>query len=162
MTNSDRFIDTPPVSKGNLDEQMRKFRANPSPPLIRRVYIAGPITIGDQGANVHRAMAAAHRLMDHGLSPLCPHLTMYLHMMHPRPYKEWIETDLPWLEVSDAVLRLPGESKGSDGEEEKAGEWGIPVFIDEKELYREVGRRLIRARAGPRPDEDIPKEHNEI
>ena len=117
------------------------------PILIRRVYIAGPMTLGDTGANVTRGMEAAHRLMDHGLSPLCPHLTHFLHIMRPRPYQEWVESDFPWLEVSDAVLRLPGESKGADKEEELAGEWGIPVFIDEELLYREARfRERVRDR----------------
>lgn len=50
------------------------------------------------------------------------------------PYEDWYEQDLAWVAVSNAVLRLPGESTGADKEVEFATANGIPVFHDLKEL----------------------------
>lgn len=46
----------------------------------------------------------------------------------PMPYEDWLRLDNYWLEVSDVVLRLPGESNGADKEIELANELMIPVF----------------------------------
>lgn len=42
----------------------------------------------------------------------------------------WIENDLPWIEASDALYRLPGDSKGADAEVAHAIEYEIPVYRD--------------------------------
>ena len=93
-----------------------------------RVYVAGPYTAPDPAVNVRVAMEAAHRLMDMGHAPYCPHLSHYLHIHRPRPYEEWMELDLAWVERCDCLLRLPGYSPGADREVENAEKIGIPVF----------------------------------
>ncbi len=45
-------------------------------------------------------------------------------------HTDWLAIDLKWVEVADAVLRLPGESKGADMETHHARLHGIPVFTD--------------------------------
>jgi len=42
--------------------------------------------------------------------------------------------DLEWLAKCDAVLRLPGESKGADIEKDYALSLGIPVFFSIDDL----------------------------
>lgn len=93
-----------------------------------RVYISGPITLGDQRENVRLAMGVAHELINCGYAPLCPHLSWFYPFANDVPHATWIAADLPWVEVSDAVLRLPGESKGADEEVAFAELCGIPVF----------------------------------
>lgn len=116
---------------------------------LPRVYISGPLTDGDsldgdvRLANVNRAIDAFAELAESAFSPLCPHLTEYVERRHPLriPYGKWIELDLPWIDVSDAVLRLPGPSKGADREVEYAFEHSVPVFhniADLVEHFREV------------------------
>lgn len=41
---------------------------------------------------------------------------------------------IEWVEVSDALLRLPGESKGADMEVARANEIGVPVYHSIEEL----------------------------
>jgi hypothetical protein len=48
-------------------------------------------------------------------------------MQEPRPYQEWLDYDMDWLEVCDFVFRIPGESAGSDAETERAIDLGMPV-----------------------------------
>lgn len=99
----------------------------------KRVYIAAPLSNGDVEQNVRNACRAATQLIKCGYAPLCPHLTAYMQgptasvsagFDHPT----WMEVDLPWVKVSDAVLRLPGVSNGADQEVEFAKANGVPVF----------------------------------
>lgn len=119
--------------------------------MRKRVYIAGPIVKGDLGHNVGQAVDAFIALIKAGLSPLCPHLSCFsggVVKADPRTasyyakaevlpagttVEQWYETDLPWVDVSEALLRLPGEGKGSDGEVARATELGIPVFYSVEE-----------------------------
>lgn len=105
-----------------------------------KVFISSPYTKGNQAENVRVQIDAAHELMDLGHTPFLPLLSHFQHMIHPRPYKDWIKNDLHWLRVCDILLRLPGESAGADMEMEHAFAWGIPIIysIDElKKLYDE-------------------------
>ena len=47
-------------------------------------------------------------------------------------YERWLEYDMEWLTACDALVRLPGESKGADREVARAKELGIEVYtLDE-------------------------------
>jgi hypothetical protein len=92
-----------------------------------RVYIAAPYS-SDPISNTVRAMEAAHALLDAGFHPFVPHLSHFLEKHRHRPYRDWMDLDFAWLRVSEAVLRLPGESPGADEEVTLARALGIPVF----------------------------------
>ena len=96
---------------------------------MRRIYIAGPYTHGDVAVNVRNALDVASRLLDDGFAPYVPHLTHFLHMVHPHSYEEWLALDLAWLTVCDGLVRLDGESPGADREVAEAHRLGIPVFL---------------------------------
>lgn len=100
-----------------------------------KVYIASPYTIGDQAVNVKISMDAAHELMNFGYAPFAPLLSHFQHMMHPRPYEDWMAMDFVWIEACDCVLRIPGESSGADREVKFANEKGIPVYYSVAELH---------------------------
>ena len=103
---------------------------------IRYVFIAGPYTTGDPAVNVQLAVRAADALLAAGLLPYVPHLTHLWHLISPKPYRTWIDLDAAWLTRCDALLRLPGESPGADGEEAKAAEMGLPVFYSIEALLK--------------------------
>jgi hypothetical protein len=129
-----------------------------------RVYIAGPITRGDLKHNVDQATAAFVALSKAGYAPLCPHWSVYAKpaISLPGPvgadpfvycratrngneemtHADWIGADLPWVEVSDAVLRLPGESTGADLEVEHAVKNCIPVFHSIDELLSHFAQEI--------------------
>src|SRR5437762_10965938 len=109
---------------------------------MKRVYVAGPYSSGDVAANVRNAYAAATRLADEGFAPFVPHHTHFWHMLFPRPYEDWLRLDLAFLPCCDAVLRLPGESVGADGEVEAARSRGIPIFTDIDSLLASVRPEL--------------------
>lgn len=109
-----------------------------------KIYISGPITIGNQEANVTQAMQAHHELMDLGYYPFCPHLGYYLDRMQERPWKEWIEHDLQWIEHCDALLRLPGDSVGAEIEARFAKHLEKMVFDDLTELQQWAMTQLVR------------------
>lgn len=93
-----------------------------------KVYISGPITKGDRERNLQQAMDAHLALLTAGFAPICPHLTMLLPHAWTTEHGVWIECDLPWVAVADALLRLPGESAGAEAECDFAFECGVPVF----------------------------------
>jgi len=67
-------------------------------------------------------------LIDAGFAPFCTHLSWYLDQAGEIDHATWMEVDLPWVEVSDAVLRLSGESDGAEIETVRARSLGIPIF----------------------------------
>lgn len=115
------------------------------------VYIAGPISRGDLCHNINQANAAFRELALAGLSPLCPHWSCFSGGALVAPtsgqvyalasgtgngmsHAEWLAVDLTFVERSDAVLRLPGESTGADLEVQHALALGIPVFTEVRDL----------------------------
>lgn len=114
------------------------------------IYIAGPIRKGSLLNNVRQADNAMGALMRAGFSPINPMLSVYAGCAtddqntlatfgvwapadpHAKlegiTASDWLSMDLALVGVSDAVLRLPGESVGADGEVAHAKAKGIPVF----------------------------------
>ena len=103
---------------------------------MKKIYIAGPYTLGDVAQNVKNAMDTANDLIMHGFAPYCPHLTHFLHMNHWQPYEKWLELDLAYLPLCDAIIRLPGQSSGADKEVRRGLELNIPVFYDLDNLVK--------------------------
>jgi len=92
------------------------------------IYISGPLTNGDTIDHVRRAIEAGLALREAGLVPVIPHLSVLAGLVSPRPYAFWLAWDVALLQRCDALLRLPGESRGADIEVLHARERGIPVF----------------------------------
>lgn len=105
------------------------------------VYVAGPISKGDLRENIQQACAAGIQLLKAGLSVHVPHLTCYMGQQYDGAgvvpevlpcgtvIEDWYGLSLVELRRCDALLRLPGESFGSDLEVEEARRCGIPVFF---------------------------------
>ncbi len=93
------------------------------------VYLAGPFTKPDPVENTHRMIQIADALWELGVVPVVPHLTLFWHFLRPRSYQEWLDYDLQIMARCDAVLRVPGESQGADGEVAEARAHGLPVIL---------------------------------
>ncbi len=94
---------------------------------LPKIYVAGPMLgSGDPYENVHIAVRAADLLRKAGAAVFVPHLNAVWQMIAPA--EGWLEHDLEWLAVCDAVYRIPGDSPGGDTEVEAARTIGIPVF----------------------------------
>ena len=102
---------------------------------VVRIYVAGPYTKGDVAVNVAKAIEAADVLLGRGYYPFLPHLTHFWHIHLPREYADWLRLDNAFIPACDAVLRLPGESGGADGEVALAKSLGLPVFHTFQELF---------------------------
>ena len=128
---------------------------------MRRVYICGPISRGDLAHNIQQANRAMLELMQARLAPFNPMLTCFaggdlereryadgriLGEAHASgggefrkmPHSAWIAVDLAWVEVADAVLRLPGESVGADLEVEHARKHNVPAYFSIHDLLTQV------------------------
>jgi hypothetical protein len=105
---------------------------------MKRIFISGPYTLGDVAQNVKRSMDMANALIELGYAPFCPHLTHFLHINNFQPYEKWLEIDSSFLEVCHAVIRMSGESKGSDKEVALAKKLGIPVFYSLEDLKKQI------------------------
>ena len=106
-------------------------------PIIKRetsrdqvplIYIAGAYTEPDPVENTHRMIHIADALLEAGFAPLIPHLTLAWHLVSPKPYATWLAYDRQLLTRCDALLRVPGYSRGATQEREFAVELGIPVI----------------------------------
>ena len=107
-----------------------------------RVYVAGPISKGDRYENIHQAIRVGRYMVRDGLAPMVPHLDHYM-FPHPDdlPWQTALDWDLAWVEVAEAVFRLPGPFKGADLEVHTAESLGIPVFTVYADLIRWAERK---------------------
>jgi hypothetical protein len=101
-----------------------------------RVYISGPISSGNRNHNQFQGCEAHKALMLAGFAPLNPIITGNIPFAWDKdvPHSLWLDCDMPWVEVSDAILRLPGYSVGADAECTHAANCGIPIFYSVEEL----------------------------
>lgn len=106
-----------------------------------KVYIAGPYTKGNHNHNVRSAILAGDRLLVEGHVPFVPHLCTLWDILHPHGWETWMEWTSTWLKECDALIRLPGASKGSDAEVEMAEELGMPVYYGVKAFLDNRPRR---------------------
>jgi len=109
-----------------------------------RVYLSGPITKGDRDANFQQAADAQKTLIAAGFAVLNPMLTIRLPGAFDIDHDAWLANDLPWVAAADAVLRLPGKSKGADIECQHATIHSVPVFHDVAQLRRYFSERPKR------------------
>ena len=94
---------------------------------MARVYISGPYS-SDPEKGTAEALRVGTIIYANGHFPFIPHLSHFWHQRHPMVYERWLEYDLEWLEACDALVRLPGESKGADREVARAKELGMEVY----------------------------------
>ncbi len=128
----------------------------PDKPEKLMVYIAGPMTAGVMQENVETAMRAATQLLSNGCHVILPHLNMFLEqfwddadLMPPKwGTEEWLEWDYHMLSLCDVVLRLEGESPGSDRETAFALGRGIPVMDSVNEIIRKKDKWELAQREG--------------
>lgn len=99
-----------------------------------RIYVAGPYTHGDVALNIREAILAGDKLLEMGHIPFVPHLTHFWHFVSPKPWEEWLKIDKEWIQFCDALLRLPGMSKGADIEVQYAELLGISIYYSIEEI----------------------------
>ena len=111
------------------------------------VYIASPYSIGNAAVNVRTQFLVAEQLWAAGFLPYPPLYNHFWHFLNPHEEQYWMAMDREWVLRSDAVLRLPGESRGADEEVIIADAHGIPVFhsLDELQHGMELGMWATRA-----------------
>lgn len=110
---------------------------------LKRVYISGPITKGCRSHNVYQSYVAEQRLLEAGFAVYNPMACIQ------RPfwagikleYEGWLAQDFAWIQVSHAILLLPGESTGAVRECDYAAGLEIPIYTDIEELIRDLRPR---------------------
>ena len=107
-----------------IKDQVRLTLYKPS----LRVYVAGPYTVPDKVQNARIAIMAGNSLAELGFLPFIPHLNLLWELVCPQKYRFWLDYDFHWLVCCDAMLLLPGESKGAEEEVAVAKDHNIPVF----------------------------------
>ena len=105
-----------------------------------RIYLAGPITLGDYFDNLGQAVRKQGELMELGFTVHNPMLTMMLPYNRAFTWETWLECCLPWVEQSDILYRLPGASKGAAREVAHAKRHGITVVLTTESLLATIER----------------------
>jgi hypothetical protein len=95
---------------------------------MKHIYVAGPLTTGDNMANVRRAVDVSNELASAGFAVFCPHLTFFWEILHHHPYEFWMKQDFAWLRKCDAVVVLPGKSPGAEREVQEARVMGLSIY----------------------------------
>jgi len=103
------------------------------------IYIAGPYsaeTPEDVLRNVNLAIDAWLHLYSNGWTPICPHLSHFIHERNNAThcidfitYEKWLEYDEKLLAMCDSVALL-SRSSGADKEVAFAQEHGIIVYFE--------------------------------
>lgn len=109
---------------------------------MKRVYVAGAYSGSDIVTclkNIGRGEDYSARVFLMGHAPFCPwHDKDFVLRNWERDFtvEDFYRYSMAWLEVSDAVLVIPGweGSKGTRAEIERAHELGIPVHYGLEEL----------------------------
>lgn len=112
-----------------------------------RVYVAGAYNASSSIAvlnNMREGLRLSTQVMLLGYAPFSPWLDYHYQLML-RPdenltLEDYYKYSLAWLEVSDAVILVPGWEKsiGTQAEIKRAAELGIPVFLDLIELRNNI------------------------
>ena len=112
-----------------------------------RIFIAGPYTAKDKiggsaAANTLAAIDAGMAVMERGHDVFIPH---YMHYIVDRPgpsfgYEDYMTNDRAFLEVCDAIYRMPGNSAGADRETACAERLGLPIYKLVKDIPK-IDRR---------------------
>jgi hypothetical protein len=104
-----------------------------------RVYLAGPMTVGDPMENIHNALRLGRQMVRDGLAPYIPQLDAYMMWWDTADYEALLDWDFAWVQVSDALFRMPGDSSGADREVALARSLDIPVFTVYADLLEHAG-----------------------
>ena len=110
---------------------------------VKRVYVAGPYSADNVISvlnNMREGMRLSTKVLLAGYAPFCPwidhHFCLMLRNDEELTVEDYYKYSMAWLDVSDAVLLLPGweTSTGTLAEIERAKELNIPVYYDFEEL----------------------------
>ena len=100
------------------------------------VYIASAYTIGDVALNVRVNIDAANQVAKAGHIPYAPLLSHFWHMNYFHEHEFWLQLGKAWVERCDAVIRLPGPSRGADIEVEYAYKLGKRVYYSVEDFVK--------------------------
>ena len=98
------------------------------------IYVSGPYSLGDVSKNIRRACLAGDAILRKGHIPFIPHLSHLWHLISPKTWEEWLRIDTALIGLCDALLRLPGESKGADLEVAEAKKLCMFIYYAVEEI----------------------------
>ncbi len=100
------------------------------------IYVAGPLGMGASVMpNARKAIDFGRTILDEGGLPFVPHNFVFWHFACAGSRRLWMESDLAYIEHCEALVRMVGESNGSDEEVTHAKSLGILVFDLDKDGY---------------------------
>ena len=117
-----------------IPEWLREFEREAGGNQRKVIYISAPYTLGDTAENVRNACLAGDEILRKGHVPFIPCLSHLWHLISPKPHQDWMDIDLALLPRMDAVLRLPGISRGADNEVALAKSLNLPVYYSLGEI----------------------------
>ncbi len=95
-----------------------------------KIYVAGPMfSSGQVDRNTLDACEVGKKIMDAGHTPFVPHLNLFWDRAFPRHNEEsWLQWDFAWLDCCQALVYLPGYSRGTEREIDRAICRGMEVI----------------------------------
>ena len=102
------------------------------------VYLACPMRKGHWSDNVRMASRAARDIMRKGYAVINPIGSWLCDLVEPMGLDDWLQNDYGLINCCDCLVRLPGDSEGSDLEMDYAVRHDKPVFTGTIDLYQNM------------------------
>ena len=120
---------------------------------MKKIYIAGAIQGKDlleSLNNIRKGIKLSVEVLKANFAPFSPFIDFQYSFIEPITIDEYYAYSMAWLEVSDALLLVPGyeNSKGTQAEIKRAQELGIPVFTSLSALIEHFSNWSISASIG--------------
>ena len=127
-----------------LMELVDPVRIYPDKPRRKKIFVSGkyrdPRGEWYVECNIRAAEKEAQFIWMNGGAAFCPHLNT-AHFGGLLPDEVWLEGDIEFLMVCDAIYMLPNweTSDGAKDERQKAYDLGMPVLYDHADLLHFLG-----------------------
>lgn len=92
---------------------------------------------GNPIKNIKKGIDAGTEIIKAGHAPFVPHQSHLWALMIPvdaLTHEDWLTYDREWLLLCEALIRLPGKSRGADQEVRWARRHSIPVYFSVQEF----------------------------
>ena len=101
------------------------------------IYVSGPLfSSGTPAENIEAAMDTAHWLVENKMAFIVPHLSYFMDPEQRYSHETWMQVDCPAVVRCDAVLLLPGVSRGATEECLAAVNAWVPIHKTRPSLLK--------------------------
>ena len=112
--------------------------------MIPLIFVSGPLMTGNEPEqNVLRACNIANHILESGGLAFIPHLFWHMNKNNPHPEAWWVQRDLEYMGMCNALYVFDINSNGGRREVAHAQNAGLPIFYELDVLKKWIRRKLL-------------------